>query len=179
MHIRENRGSNSVNDCVGIHVVGKGSWKEREVWNFETKLEYFWLLNPYWQISGAWALSIYGKLAQPKLMGTCSVLFKLGYELDRFLENSSKIEHLVEKRYSRNFGVWNRPIMVEFSRNRSSSWWVLPDLPIRVYTAFKTFLLRFEHSNFKLSNLKLSNFVFLPSGLSNYMYLAVCLWIPF
>ena len=41
-------------------------------------------LNPYWQLSGHW--------------------------LDRFLENLSKIEHLVDKWYWKKSGAWQRPI---------------------------------------------------------------------
>ena len=33
-----------------------------------------------------------------------------GHELDQFMENSSKIEHLVEKWYLKNSGAWHRPI---------------------------------------------------------------------
>ena len=34
----------------------------------------------------------------------------LGHDTGRFLENSSKIEHLVEKLNSKNSGAWHRPI---------------------------------------------------------------------
>ena len=36
-----------------------------------------------------------------------------GHDLDWFLENSSKKEHLVEKSYSKNSGVWQWPIDIE------------------------------------------------------------------
>ena len=58
------------------------------------------MFYPYWQISGAWARPINGKLIQS------SILEFWG----RFLKNSSRIEHLVEKWNWKNSGAWHRPI---------------------------------------------------------------------
>ena len=44
----------------------------------------------------------------------------LGHDTGRFLENSSKIEHLVEKLNSKNSGAWHRPIFYKKKRNRYS-----------------------------------------------------------
>ena len=104
-------------------------------------------------------------LLSPAVLGTnkhLSILTVIGkfpgYELDRFLENSSKIKHWVEKWYTKNSGAWHRPIfyknwngaILKFGKNTGRvfqksvcvthqktkisliSGWVFQDLQIRV-----------------------------------------------
>ena len=63
------------------------------------------LLNPYWQSSGAWARPNYGKFIQPKFMSTYS-LFEFRVSARPISGILSKIEHLVEKWYSKNSDGW-------------------------------------------------------------------------
>ena len=75
-------------------------------------------LNPYRQITGAWARPIYGKLIQPKLMSTYSVFFKLGVwarPISGKLIQSSILEFWRMTRVD----FWKtHPNMDEFSRNQ-------------------------------------------------------------
>ena len=60
-----------------------------------------------------------------------------GHELDRFLENSSKIEHLVEKWYSKNSRVWHRPI----SGKDTQIWTSFPEIgPLRAPIFYKNWI---------------------------------------
>ena len=130
------------------------------------------LVNPYWQISGAWARPISGKLIQS------SILEFWPHDTGRFLENSSKIEHLVEKWYSKKSGAWHRPIFYKnwigthkklmdgFSRNA-------PEIEIskKYWMSFPNRNPSVSHPG-KLKFLKISGWVFqdLPIGFFKPIY---------
>ena len=109
---------------------------------------YKMLINPYWQISGAWARSIYGKLIQNRAFLFYSKNFGAWHRpiSGKFIQiwtSFPEIRLTHAPIFSKNWIGANKKLMDEFSRNRFSScpgnwnlgkisWWVFQDLPIRV-----------------------------------------------